>query len=124
MKRIILAAAMLLSVSAQAEVYKCMENGKQVFSDMPCSKDAEKLKVSPAAGSGDESRSWVNNAIAVKEVRVGMTDKEVIRSWGKPDKINKSISKAGTNEQWVYYRGNARSQYVYIDNGVVSSASD
>lgn len=124
MKLILFAVAMLLSATAQAEVYRCVENGKQVFSDVPCSKDAEKLKVSPAAGSGDETRSWVNNAIAVREVRVGMTDKEVIRSWGKLDRINKSISASGTHEQWVYYRGSARAQYVYVDNGIVSSASE
>lgn len=55
MKISIFAVVLLLAASAHAEVYKCVENGKQVFSDQPCSKDAQKLNVKPASGAAADS---------------------------------------------------------------------
>ncbi|WP_433947024.1 hypothetical protein [Paenibacillus sp. SN-8-1] len=52
------------------------------------------------------------------EPQIGMTQQEVESSkWGKPKKINTTITKYGKSEQWVYdnYR------YVYFDDGIVSS---
>jgi len=43
-------ALALLSTTASAEVYKCRIDGKTVFSDRPCSADATKIDVRPAAG--------------------------------------------------------------------------
>lgn len=52
---------------------------------------------------------------------IGMTKDEVLNSsWGKPEKINKTITANGTSEQWVYsgYR------YIYFDNNVVTCIQD
>lgn len=49
---------------------------------------------------------------------IGMTTNEVLNStWGNPQKKNKTTTKYGISEQWVYsdYR------YVYLDNGIVTS---
>lgn len=49
-----LAAALLPWAScAQAQVYKCQEGGRTVFSDTPCSLDAERVQVRPATGEYD-----------------------------------------------------------------------
>lgn len=125
MKRIAcLLTAVLASGVVTADVYKCKEGGKEVYSDVPCLSGAEKIKITPASGNTAEDRSWANNAILKGEVAIGMTENEVVRSWGKPDRVNRTISRRGSNEQWVYDRGGHKSQYIYLDNGIVSSLSD
>lgn len=50
-------------------------------------------------------------------VSVGMTAAQVTAScWGKPNKVNSTITGGGRREQWVY-----GSQYVYVENGVVTA---
>lgn len=52
------------------------------------------------------------------EPTIGMTAQEVKNSsWGKPTKINKTITKNTTSEQWVY----SLDRYVYLENGVVTA---
>jgi len=51
-------------------------------------------------------------------VRIGMTQQEVLdSSWGKPNKVNRTITANGTREQWVYDNGG----YLYIDNGILTA---
>ena len=51
-------------------------------------------------------------------VRLGMTPDQVIgSSWGKPQRVNRTISVRGEREQWVYDGGN----YLYFENGVLTS---
>lgn len=47
--------------------------------------------------------------------RIGMTPKQVTEgtNWGKPERINRTITATGTDEQWVYGNGN----YLYFRNG-------
>jgi hypothetical protein len=47
-----------------------------------------------------------------------MTADEARKSWGEPIKINASVGSYGRHEQWVY----GGSQYVYIQNGLVTGA--
>jgi len=55
---------------------------------------------------------------SIKEgkVKIGMSSEQVIVSWGKPNKINKSIGSWGVHEQWIY-----RGQYLYFENGLLTS---
>ncbi len=66
-----------------------------------------------------EEREAIEDAIRRKLVRIGMNEAQVIRSWGKPDDINRSVYESGVHEQWVYRRGDYESQYVYFENGIV-----
>jgi hypothetical protein len=54
--------------------------------------------------------------VITHEVKVGMRETEVICSWGRPDHVNKTESRAGSSDQWVYERG-----YVYLRGGRVTS---
>lgn len=56
-----------------------------------------------------------------KVVSVGMVRDAVLNAWGKPNAVNKTQMAHGTTEQWVYYRGRYKRQYVYLLNGVVRS---
>ena len=50
-------------------------------------------------------------------VSVGMTASQVFSScWGKPRRVNTTITARGKHEQWVYGGG-----YLYLDDGVVTS---
>lgn len=50
-------------------------------------------------------------------VSIGMTADQVHAScWGKPERVNKTITARGKHEQWVYGRS-----YVYLENGTVTS---
>jgi hypothetical protein len=53
-----------------------------------------------------------------KGIRIGMTIQNVIdSSWGRPEKINKTITASGTSEQWVYLNGG----YLYFENGLLTT---
>lgn len=54
-------------------------------------------------------------------VFIGMTQQEVIdSSWGKPKRINRTTTKRGTREQWVYGHGN----YLYFQDGILESVQN
>lgn len=56
-----------------------------------------------------------------KEPSIGMTATEVRNStWGNPSKINKTTTKYGVHEQWVYSSG----RYIYFDDGIVTSIQE
>lgn len=62
-----------------------------------------------------------NNAIAIRSILVGMYANEVVRAWGRPDKVNATTNTSGKSEQWIYRRDNHYDRYVYLDNDVVRS---
>lgn len=52
---------------------------------------------------------------------IGMTESEVsASSWGRPMDINRTTTKYGTDEQWVY----ASNKYIYLENGVVTAIQE
>lgn len=117
-------AAIVLLHSQAWAVNKCTgPDGKVSFQDAPCdlsAKSSEKLKLPDVAPTTAED-SRINAAIAAQRLRIGMTAQHVRRSWGAPTKINLSVGSYGKHEQWIYARGDFVSQYVYLQNGVVTS---
>jgi hypothetical protein len=65
--------------------------------------------------SGEEIKKLLTN----KEVRIGMTEEEVVRLCGKPNRINESVDAGGKREQWIYGSG----IYLYFQNGSLTSYS-
>ncbi|MCF6211185.1 MAG: hypothetical protein L3K24_11095 [Gammaproteobacteria bacterium] len=64
--------------------------------------------------------SWkrtVVDLIKSQKIQRGMTSKQALLSWGKPQKNNKSVGSYGVHEQWVYGNG----QYLYFENNVLTS---
>lgn len=49
-------------------------------------------------------------------VSIGMTKEMCELSWGKPQKINETVTAGRTLEQWVY-----KSNYLYFDNGILTT---
>lgn len=138
MKNLVAVLCLFCSSLAFAEVYKCKNaDGSFAFQETPCqSKEGEKVRIwrgPPAAETQQRSNYYQREkerldikhefdyAIASREIRVGMTEDMVRESWGSPNKINTTVFGGGKSEQWVYYRGKVKSEYVYIQNGVVTS---
>ena len=74
-----------------------------------------------AAQAEKINRDFIQLATMEKRVVVGMTADQVRASWDKPDNVNRTETAFGTSEQWVYRKGNARTNYVYLNNGVVTT---
>lgn len=58
----------------------------------------------------DMSSTEIRKRVIQQNVFVGMREADVIKSWGKPTKVNRS---SYGSDQWVYDRGDS-SQYVYL----------
>ena len=59
--------------------------------------------------------------IAERKVAIGMTKVEVVYAWGSPNDINRTISSNSTWEQWVFGNPIYGANYVYFDDGIVTS---
>ena len=60
MRHTLIVAALIFSTATHAQVFKCQEGGKTVFSDKPCHADSAPVNVKPASGEyneGDGSRA-------------------------------------------------------------------
>ena len=67
--------------------------------------------------------TWTNEMvkkIKQRSVVIGMTNKQVVISWGKPDDIHKTVDSWGTHEKWEY----SGEQYLYFKNGKLFSWKD
>jgi len=53
------------------------------------------------------------------KLEIGMTKQMCIDSWGEPESINRTSTRYGNHEQWVY-----TTIYVYFDNGKISAIQD
>lgn len=57
------------------------------------------------------------------EIAIGMTEEQVKASWGKPNDYNRTVTKYGSREQWIY--GVFPScTYIYFNDGVLTSWQD
>ncbi len=53
-------------------------------------------------------------------LQIGMTADQVRAAWGEPTSVNRTVTERNTHEQWVY-RQRSKTDYVYMDGGVVRS---
>jgi hypothetical protein len=63
---------------------------------------------------------WSDDAIAIvacHRVVVGMSQEQLLASWGRPEQVNRTVVGSSASDQLVYSDNN----YVYIENGVVTS---
>ena len=114
-----------LSVCPQsfAQAYRCKDNnGKINYQQTPCASDHEAKKLNieaPSQQTPDQLR--INKAMASGRVTRGMSASQVKTAWGNPKSINKGVYGKRVSEQWVYDRGKFKSQYVYLEDGIVTS---
>lgn len=151
MKHKLFIALLLGSVPfvAQAKVYMCKEDGKTTFSQTSCEGVMQEIEVKESYAVNNEEqiaaqkkneeylrlyeekkekeyadkmfKRKIANAINQHQVMIGMSATEVVRSWGKPNDINSSDGSYGSHDQYVYRRVNNETQYVYLEDGIVTS---
>lgn len=105
--RFILVVALLLPSAALAG---------QAEADQFIREQREKIAALRAA---NERREADQKALCARVggARIGQTAEGVRKScWGKPARINTTVTAGGTHEQWVYGTG-----YVYLTNGLVTA---
>ena len=119
--RVVLILALLAAPAAAQTLYRCDVDGKPVYQQVPCP-GGRVIATPPPPTADDAWRARVALAIAREQVLIGMTADEVVRSWGRPARINRTSTGAGVSEQWVYPVGRVRSSLLYLDDGVLRSA--
>lgn len=85
-----------------------------------------------AVNKHPEWKEEIKQAILEGTVLIGMTEEQVKVNWGKPDKINTTVSYLRKHEQWIYgYRKSygdtsywVPKEYLYFDNGILTSFQD
>lgn len=122
LKPTLMAMLSIILCSPTWAINKCTNpDDKVVYQDAPCSGKGETIVVKPAAGELSPEDVGTAKAVAAHRIFIGMKEKDVLRSWGRPTKINRSVSAESVSEQWVYERGNYQNQYIYLRNFVVTS---
>ena len=64
-----------------------------------------------------------SDAIKQHLVIEGLTKKEVIKSWGEPDRKKQVTTKYGMREEWTFVKDWGNKDYVYFDGDTVSEVS-
>lgn len=104
--------------SSTSGIYKCKVKKEIIYQSTKCKEKTEQSIISIQKAPPSEYSKRELNLIATRKISVGMSKKALLRSWGKPDKINDS---SFGSAQWIYDRGNANRQYVYVKDGYVTN---
>ena len=57
--------------------------------------------------------------VRVEKVQLGMSEAALLCSWGRPERVNRSVGSWGEHKQYIY-----GGRYVYVENGKVTSWQD
>lgn len=123
----------LVAAAERADLLKTLQNTK-VLPDVrldaldrlvaggePLSDDWKRLRADLVKKVAANEASLEKARLAQKKregVRIGATMEDAIQSsWGRPERVNRTVTAYGTREQWVYGGGN----YLYFRNGVLES---
>ncbi len=119
MRTLVIAASAALSfATSHAQTFRCVVEGKTIYQQQPC-EGGTKLKAEAAPDPrGREYR--LNRAIALKQVFVGMTEEELLRSRGKPFHIASVQASDGPADVWYYEKSSVSPrQSVMVRKGLV-----
>ena len=65
----------------------------------------------------NQKKYWLSGS----DPEIGMSELDVkMSSWGEPNEINRTETKYGVREQWVYDNG----KYIYLDDGIVTAIQE
>lgn len=104
--------AEIVAARKASEAKRIDDENRRVKAESERSIAAEKAAEKKAAAARAE---WNKRSAFVS---IGMTKHQVLATkWGKPERVNSTVSRHGEREQWVYGGG----QYLYFENGVLTS---
>src|SRR5271169_763066 len=98
----LIACLCLVPSLVSADVYRCTENGKSVYSDKPCVGDMVKnpIPTTPLSTVGAVPIDLQIEADAGR-IAVGMTVKQVEQAWGKPAETSTDKDAQGKTQRWT-----------------------
>lgn len=111
----------------EESIKKFQEDEGMVIDGKISSKLIKKLRYCYNEKEKERRSKWpirITSRIKNKKICLGMTKEQVRLSWGRPDDINRTVGSWGTHEQWIYRRGEYKSQYLYFENDYVTSWQD
>ena len=116
-------AGLLFSSLAAAEVFRCEDGGRVVYSDRPCAGKGTTLKIAAEVSVSASARAVETRAgDAANRIVAGMTSLQVLRIEGMPAERTRKKNSQGIREAWTYCRDD-----VYVDvelqDGVVVAVS-
>ncbi len=110
----------LLPSLSSADIYRCTEGGKTIYSDKPCGGDMVK---NPAPSAPVSTISPIPIDLQTEadagRIAVGMTMKQVERAWGKPATTRMDEGAQGITERWTYIRDGEETE-IFIRSGAVA----
>lgn len=100
-------------------LFGCMVTSNKIFSEdnyrnSKPNRETREIYISEHPGLDSGIRNLIKNGI----VGTGMSKEEVIASWGKPDRIEKT-SKFDTDEMWYYWDNSKFHPRIYFSKGIV-----
>ncbi len=110
-------AALFLAFNAHADLYKCPSASGTSYQEKPCATGGVKIEVEAPVPN---QRQYFSNLASLGQVVIGMTEAEVLRAWGRPEKVNRTKGDGWVSEQWIY-DGQYGNQYLYLTNGVLEN---
>jgi hypothetical protein len=112
-----------VTASTFAQTWECMTDSGHTYKssqDVPSDRCKLAGDDSPYPPDRRKARPKARHKVAPKPgVSLGMTMVEVVSktSWGRPEHVNRTITRYGVREQWVYGGGN----YLYFKDGILTS---
>ena len=103
-----------------AEDFRKNEQLKQEEQERIEKKNAKQLAQEEAAYKAKLIRKYGKRKASIileERVEIGFTKEMCIEAWGEPYDINRTITKYGTHEQWVYGSGS----YLYFDGNTLTA---
>lgn len=107
------------------EVHKCRAQVDLALSETPDAKRArianlerDRLSAAEAVVKKPTTPTPASAQFVRSEPAIGMSEYQAATStWGQPEEKNRTETRAGIREQWVYGDGS----YLYLDNGKVTA---
>lgn len=99
----------------------------ELYGDFVRKKDDSHLNYSDSQISEEFLRRKITidqSMIKRRSIRIGSSECQIYASYGKPDHVNRTVSKYGVHEQLVFKQSSSRSIYLYIKNGRLTSFQD
>ncbi len=104
---------------ATAEIYRCVVDGRVVYSDRPCGGQPAKVQLESAPAAPPTEAQTLQREVSLGRVSVGMTPAQVRQAWGQPVEISSEDTGAGPNERWSYDRS-GESTTLHFEGGRVA----
>lgn len=82
---------------------------------------SQSARVKRLVAQHDEWDDQVIATIACRRFGMGMTAAQLRASLGAPNDVNRTVTRYGTHEQWIYGEPISGATYIYLEDGIITS---